>query len=144
MLHLKAERDAQTAQTVKDNLLLSACGHATNPVPVVRFLLSQGANANARDENGFTPLHMACSRGHVETLDELLKCGPNVDAQDQLGQTALHYSAAKDSDHTAKVLIAAGADRAVATRNGRLPFDFASSPEMQMLLNPSESDTAAV
>jgi ankyrin repeat protein len=35
-------------------------------------------------QNGWTPLHHACSRGHVEVVTVLLAAGAQVDAEDQV------------------------------------------------------------
>ena len=44
------------------------------------------------DEEGLTPLHWACDRGHAEIVRTLLEVRPGaVNAQDFTGQTPLHY-----------------------------------------------------
>ncbi|RPD81921.1 ankyrin [Lentinus tigrinus ALCF2SS1-7] len=40
------------------------------------------ADVNARDENGYTPLHLAADRGHLEVVDILLKRGANPEIKD--------------------------------------------------------------
>ena len=43
-------------------------------------LLDMGANLNSQDHAGWTPLHEAAQRGHIELVEVLLKRGasPNV------------------------------------------------------------------
>lgn len=59
---------------------------------MVKFLINHGADVNKADDQGYTPLHRACSqfRGEsVETLKMLLAAGANVEAKDPDGVTAL-------------------------------------------------------
>ncbi|KFU83589.1 85 kDa calcium-independent phospholipase A2 [Chaetura pelagica] len=43
-------------------------------------------------EDGCTPLHLACRRGDVECLLELLECQARVDITDRNGDTVFHYA----------------------------------------------------
>ncbi len=59
-----------------------------NWLPAVRFLIEEcGADVNARDANGFTPLHHAASRGDNELIEYLLAKGADVHAVSRKGQT---------------------------------------------------------
>ncbi len=59
-----------------------------NWLPAVRFLVEEcGADVNARDANGFTPLHHAASRGDNELIEYLLEKGADVKAVSRNGQT---------------------------------------------------------
>ena len=54
-----------------------ACG----PSPrLIQCLLDAGANVNAVDADGWTPLHWACSTGFIEGVVLLLKHGAEVNA----------------------------------------------------------------
>ena len=50
-----------------------------NRVPVVEFLLDQGADVN-RAKSGWTPLTLACAAGHQEVFDLLLAKGADPNA----------------------------------------------------------------
>jgi ankyrin repeat protein len=54
----------------------------------VKYLVEeQGADVNARDYEGFTPLHHAASRGDVELIRYLVDHGADVTALSRKGQT---------------------------------------------------------
>jgi ankyrin repeat protein len=57
-------------------------------MPVVRYLVEEhGADVNARDANGFTPLHWAASRGDNEMIHYLVERGADVTAVSRRGHT---------------------------------------------------------
>jgi len=55
--------------------------------------LANGAELEWVDEQKCTPLHLACKRGHIESVALLLNSGANIYAQDMRQWTALHYAA---------------------------------------------------
>lgn len=63
--------------------------------------------ANAKSEGGWTPLHVAACKGHIEILWELLKGRANPDAKDGMGRTPLFWAACKGHIEIEKVLRAA-------------------------------------
>ena len=63
---------------------------------VAKLLLDAGANVQARDEEGQTPLHRAClgfRHGQREVVQLLLVKTLAVNVRDNLGRTPLHYAA---------------------------------------------------
>jgi uncharacterized protein len=57
-------------------------------LPAVRFLIEElGADVNARDLNGYTPLHHAAARGDNELILYLVEKGADVTAVSRRGQT---------------------------------------------------------
>ncbi|KAM3865360.1 85/88 kDa calcium-independent phospholipase A2 [Diretmus argenteus] len=60
---------------------------------------------NARDASGQTPLHLACKRGDVACVKELLEeSQARTDIKDRNGETAMHYAAKQDSAAIIQVL----------------------------------------
>jgi ankyrin repeat protein len=65
----------------------------------VRSVLAGGADVNARDEEGATPLHRAVAAGNKEVIDLLIARGANVNATGgSLGGTPLCEAIAADYD----------------------------------------------
>ncbi|XP_051989491.1 KN motif and ankyrin repeat domain-containing protein 4-like isoform X2 [Xyrauchen texanus] len=68
-------------------------------VPIVRLLLAQGADPNAQDHAGTTPLISACDRGHINVVRILLEdTNCDVNLKDKVGRSAL--SLATQACHT--------------------------------------------
>ncbi|MFP3959317.1 MAG: ankyrin repeat domain-containing protein [Spirochaetaceae bacterium] len=73
---------------------------------VVELLLERGANVDAQDALGRTPLHVAV--GHPAVVRLLLENGAAVDSRDHLSNTPLHR--AVRTPEVVEALIEAGAD----------------------------------
>src|SRR5207245_9142204 len=74
---------------------LGFAGNTHRPVPdgwptAVKFLVEElGADVNARDHNGYTPLHHAASRGDNDLIRYLISKGADVKAVSRTGQTTV-------------------------------------------------------
>lgn len=97
--------------------LHAAC--ATGERDAVLRHLAAGADVNARDWNGRTPLMMTAFGADVEMLKLLAGKGADLNAQNASGWTALHYAAAAGRAENARVLVEAGAAREIATSDGK-------------------------
>ena len=76
-----------------------------------KALIAVGADIDARDKNGQTPLHVAAEHYGGEKIKELIAAGADVNARDKNGETPLHAAASSYKRRgQAKMLIAAGAD----------------------------------
>lgn len=59
-------------------------------MPAVRYLVEElGADVNARDHNGFSPLHHAAARGDNELIEYLISKGADVTVVSRRGQTTV-------------------------------------------------------
>ncbi|CAB4029582.1 serine threonine- phosphatase 6 regulatory ankyrin repeat subunit B-like, partial, partial [Paramuricea clavata] len=65
---------------------------------ILQLLLNHGASVNAVNEEGYTPLHGAASRGHDGILQLLLNHGASVNAVNEEGYTPLHDAASRGHD----------------------------------------------
>ena len=91
----------------------------------VKKLLEGGADVNAKDKDGDTPLRIAVGRGHYKKVKHLLEGGADAEAKDKDGWTALHF-AAKSGLPVAYVLIEHGADVGAREKHGWTPLHVAA------------------
>ncbi len=96
----------------------------------VKRCLAAGANVNARNEYGHTPLHAAQT---AEIAKMLLAAGANIHARttditDQRNnRTPLHIASEMGRVDVVKVLLAAGADVRAQNKGGDTPLHFAAA-----------------
>jgi hypothetical protein len=85
---------------------------------VVAHLLSAGADPNAVDFEGATPLMYAADGGTREVLRALLAAGTDPDAQDAEGRTALMYAADHCQTESVRLLVQARAEVTLKDNHG--------------------------
>jgi len=126
-------------------------------IEAVKQHLAAGADVNAKDENGWTPLNSAAVKGrnqivklliekgadlnagtplifaatdgHMEVVELLIANGADVNAKtnDQLGGTALHMTSNLGHKKAVELLVAAGADVNAKMLHGMTPLHFAAN-----------------
>src|SRR5579859_513554 len=70
----------------------------SNKLPDLKLALAEGADVNAADANGGTPLICATTGGFTSIAEFLIKNGANVNASEkQFGRTALWIAAGNDN-----------------------------------------------
>jgi ankyrin repeat protein len=113
--------------------------HLADNQDVVKLLLVKGADVNAKDKDGSTPLHLADNEDVVKLL---LAKGADVNAKDKDGRTPLHLAVAKDTD-IVKLLLAKGADVNAKDKNGSTPLHLADNQDVVKLLLVKGADVNA-
>eukprot|EP00803_Ostreobium_quekettii_P001008 evm.model.scf_516.2 EVM.evm.TU.scf_516.2 scf_516:43654-44847(+) len=93
---------------------------------VVVVLLEVGANVSQMSAQGFSPLHWAVDRNHLEVVQVLLKNGADMDAQTALkGWTPLNIAAWSGWVDITEELILRGVNVSIADYSGVLPVHVA-------------------
>ncbi|PNH08377.1 Ankyrin repeat and KH domain-containing protein 1 [Tetrabaena socialis] len=95
--------------------------------------LAGGANVDERDMWGYTGLHWACYKSHVEVTKVLLAAGADVHAKTNDGDTALLKACDEGHVEVAKMLLAAGADVHAKSKGGTTPWQKASKDVLDLL-----------
>ncbi|MDE2874096.1 MAG: ankyrin repeat domain-containing protein [Gemmatimonadota bacterium] len=93
---------------------------------MVTVLLAAGAEVDARDLSGETPLHWAAGRSrNPAVITELVEAGADLNARDGEGNTPLHASRRNTNPAVALLLLELGADPAMVNDSGRVasPMD---------------------
>jgi ankyrin repeat protein len=92
---------------------------------VVQELLKRGSKVNAKNADGFTPLHKLCeNKGIPRCAVFLLKAKATPNIQDNIGKmTPLHFAVTKDNYPLIDVLLEYGADPTIQNASGKTPID---------------------
>ncbi|CAG0911253.1 unnamed protein product, partial [Cyprideis torosa] len=104
LLHHGADPKAVTSPFNQTPLHLAGTGET------VTVLIENGAEVNARDDDGWTPLLLATRRGHHFIVHLLLAHGADLNIRDCDKQTPLHLASRRGHHSIVHLLLAHGAD----------------------------------
>ena len=120
--------------------------YQTATADTVQKLLDKGADVNARDAAGKTPLHWVANADPKSIL-VLIAAGADVNARDDLDRTPLHFVSATGSAENVLLLLSAGADVNAKTANDWTPLHgvakFGSPDNVRILLEAGADASAA-
>ena len=91
----------------------------------MQFLIAKGANVNARDAKGVTPLVLAVNGNFVEGAELLVTRGARLDDSNNSGETPLITAVHNRNIPVMRLLLKAGADPDRADNSGRTAKDYA-------------------
>ena len=100
------------AQDVNGNTALASFPQVEK---IIRLLISAGANVNARNNQGQTPIFAACMNQNSGVIRALIAAGADLNLQDQYHQTVLH---ACFGNEYVKAIVDAGADLTLKNAQG--------------------------
>ncbi|KAG2851855.1 hypothetical protein JG687_00009120 [Phytophthora cactorum] len=93
----------------------------------VFLLLHQGVDKDrCRGLHGYSPVHHAAVRGHLDVLQLLLDFGWSVDVRNDALETPLHLACFDGHVHIAEFLLDRGADINARTRDEETPLFYAA------------------
>ena len=108
-------------------LQYSAVGDSEN----VKRILDRGANINARDRYGDTPLHLAIKNKYLDTANLLINRGADINARGALDDTPLHLSVYQGQKTFSDLLRSKGAEGGLLNRYGLSPREMEGLQEIE-------------
>ncbi|XP_064643262.1 ankyrin-1-like isoform X3 [Lineus longissimus] len=98
----------------------------TDNLELVETLIDRGADKDAKNEFGFTPLHFAVLSRNLPAVTFLVKkAGVNVNAVDKDGNQAIHFAVTTANLELVETLIDRGADKDAKNEFGFTPLHLA-------------------
>ncbi|KAK0761671.1 hypothetical protein N5P37_005653 [Trichoderma harzianum] len=109
-------------RNLTDLIIASHYGHRA----VVKLLVEKGADIDAKDGGGRTPLLWATYNGHKAIVELLVEKGADIEAKDNYGRTPLSWAAYNGHKAIVELLVEKGADIAAKDDSGRTPLSWAA------------------
>jgi ankyrin repeat protein len=109
-----------TNQNDENALMLAAIN---NEFDVAQLLVQKGADVN---KQGWTPLHYASSKGHIQMMRLLMENDAYLDAESPNGTTPLMMAAHYGTPSAVKLLLEEGADPRIKNKLGINAMEFAN------------------
>jgi hypothetical protein len=118
------------------------CAAVWGHTEIVEYLVSQGANATARDVDGMTPLMDACMEGRLGAARVLV---PHVGVeglqeQDKEGWTALHFASRSGHAEVMRFLLVSGANPRIRDTKGRTAAALAEEEDDEVYVSEEERE----
>ena len=124
LLERGADANARYNESSKSTLLHVVARHSSweAQIPNIDLLLEKGADLEAKDDDGQTPLVVGIQSQGFETVRYLLERGADLEARDRHGQTPLMVAIQKDILETVNLLLEKGANLEARDNNGHTPL----------------------
>ena len=98
--------------------LMLACEGEHKDKDIVRLLIDNGADVDAKDDNGKTALILATMGGRTDMVDLLIKADADMDAKSNYGNTAMMMACDRGDTDIVRLLIDNGADMDAKDNHG--------------------------
>jgi len=133
--------DADVDAVDNNNSTLLHSASYDGKVKFAQQLLERGANINARNERGRTPLHRVLAEldddsgaSYFDTIQLLLDNGADVDALDDAQSTPLHVASKYGCTKATRLLLQYGASVHFQNNLGQTPSQLASSEGREAII----------
>lgn len=123
------ERGTTGVATIYGSTAMHYAAQSDNSICIFQLLLDHGADINARDGYGQTPLSLMASYGQTDAVRFLLRHGAQVNVKDQDGTMALMYAANSHYIDILKALLASGAEVNARDLKGKTALTYSIDPE---------------
>jgi hypothetical protein len=119
---------------------------SSGKLPLVKWLISNGADIDMDysdrqdiaprdgDLGIFTPLQIACFKGHEDIVNFLVECNASLAGTVRNGKTPLHFATSQNHKQIVFILLEAGADAHACDEEGKTPVDVAPAALLPVLL----------
>ena len=125
-IYYQKEKETETKAKEKARYLgRTPLHYVINAPEVMKYLIGIGADVNAKDNNGATPLHSASFdivKEYLKSVKILVQARADVNAKDKNGLTPLHLASHRGYVKTMEYLMENGADVHARDKEGRVPL----------------------
>eukprot|EP00092_Neocalanus_flemingeri_P036005 GFUD01039204.1.p1 GENE.GFUD01039204.1~~GFUD01039204.1.p1 ORF type:complete len:586 (-),score=215.93 GFUD01039204.1:142-1899(-) len=128
LTRLRLGDNVDTAYTMGRTALL--CAAANSNLEAVSTLLMYSPNVQVCDTNGYSALHMACSRSgtaSLQIIEKLVVAGIEINCVNKFGRSALHECVISNNVAGAKKILESGANKEMVDSEGRTARELAFS-----------------
>lgn len=89
---------------------------------IVSILIQSGANVNAKDSKGDSPLHNTACQRNEKVVNAILKAGANIDMKNKMSVTPLFVATIRRHMRIVELLLSRGVKTNVKNNNGFTAF----------------------
>jgi ankyrin repeat protein len=102
---IETKGDINSSNSMGKTAIIEAVEKSKGSVPL---LIEKGANVNAKDSSGNTPLILAVAKKDIEIIKLLIEKGANVNSKNNYGDTPFMTAARNGDIETIKILMSKG------------------------------------